>query len=612
MFGNYIFGKLSQDNVNLKRYRTRGKLSFQDNADKIIQISKKDPDTGITLSEDIRLAVVKPTHSYMPTEDDVTIIKDCSSLSFIRSILSRFNGIMAVDIETNGTSAHRPDNYIVGIGMADANNIVYIDLESCSSKVIDYVYSWLNDYEGGLVGHNVMFDGTFIQAKAGNWLNWKFDTYGLYRQLAGEGHIGQTWGLKDAQIQLLNYDSKGDVKLDEWLVSNDYIADIKLDKKDGYVYVADYQDKGPRWCKPRKSEMFRAPAEILGYYCGVDAASTYQLLMECLLPSIKDQPYEQFILDYHEIFMDNVRLLASQQLTGITIDKPMLEKHHEYLLNQIKNHKDEFINHPMVRPIADLYNQQVIKELIDKEPVKFKKIKWPKEPKKFKKDGTLSKAWEKWEASTNLIKENGPEVTQHWIGWHAKLLDAKEKEHLNINSGPQMQWLFYEQLKFPIIMTTKSGQPSTGTDALPGFGEVGQLLKQQKDTVKEEGYVKGCLDHLLEDSEGNYRLHPQFRIPGTLTCRLAGSGGVNIQQIPKSRKYLDCWKPIEGKAWIDFDFTALEQVVLAELSRDESLLNLYGPGVPVSTLTTKLDKLGIKYTIENKEIIINDEDLHKL
>jgi DNA polymerase I-like protein with 3'-5' exonuclease and polymerase domains len=129
-------------------------------------------------------------------------------------------------------------------------------------------------------------------------------------------------------------------------------------------------------------------------------------------------------------------------------------------------------------------------------------------------------------------------------------------------------------------MVTKAKQPSTGADALPGFGEVGKLLKQQKDATKEEGYVSACLENLYPDSEGNTRLHPQFRSPGTLTCRLAGSGGVNCQQLVKSKGYLDCWKPNTGKAWISYDFTALEQVVLAELSQDPALKNLYSDEAP--------------------------------
>jgi DNA polymerase I-like protein with 3'-5' exonuclease and polymerase domains len=118
----------------------------------------------------------------------------------------------------------------------------------------------------------------------------------------------------------------------------------------------------------------------------------------------------------------------------------------------------------------------------------------------------------------------------------------------------------------------KESSPSTGVKAYPTLGEIGALLKQQKDQAKEMSYVQSCLDHLR-----NGKINPQFRMPGTLTCRLAGSGGLNLQQIPKSRGYLECWKPLPGKSWIDCDHTSLEQVVLAELSQDNALFKIYGP-----------------------------------
>jgi len=42
----------------------------------------------------------------------------------------------------------------------------------------------------------------------------------------------------------------------------------------------------------------------------------------------------------------------------------------------------------------------------------------------------------------------------------------------------------------------------------------------------------------------------------------------NCQQLPKSRGYLECWKPRSGHVWVSIDHSSLEQVVLAELSRD--------------------------------------------
>ena len=577
MFGAYsgLFKSLN----NLESMGdTEYSLSFIDSSNKIIKQSFYDSDTGLTKSTDLRLAIVQPAHNLMmPTEQDVHIYEYVISPGILYPILKKFKGIIAVDIETNGTQAADPDTRIVGIGIASSEQICYFDFETNSIEANQLVLDFLSEYSDPIVGHNVFFDGTFLLRDTGTWLNWKFDTYALYRQLANEGYAGQTYGLKTAQVQLLNWPAKGDVQLDKWLIDNGHFSDIKKEPKKGYYRGPDVKGEA-RYYKPKKSMMYKAPAQILGYYCGLDAASTLMLLTEVFLPSMDNQYWEEVFLDYHDVFITNVKLLGYQQLTGITIDKEQLEAYKLILEEEILASKLTFVNHPDVREFADKLNQAAIEESLAKEPEKYKKQRIPKEPKKYKKDGSISKSYIKWEERMRVLEEEGPEISKNWINWEIKHSKILEEEQFNLNSGAQLAELFYNHLKFPVIVTTDNGDPSTGAKALPGLGELGQLLKTVKDKEKELGYVKGCLEHLIQDHEGEWRLHPQFRAPGTLTCRLAGSGGVNLQQIPKSRRYLECWRPKPGKAWVDFDFTALEQVVMAELSRDDSLYKLYGPG----------------------------------
>lgn len=595
--------RLLQDQQQQKR-----RLYSLDSANKIIQVKQLDKETGIITAYDMRLAVVKPAKTYQPDFGDVKVYSNIQSTGIIYRMLRKLQGPLAVDIETKGTEAHNPECQVVGVGMSDGTSILYFDFATNSAECNQAVLDFLADYPDFLFGHNVFFDGAFLQKLSGRWWNWQFDTYGLYRQLANEGYPQQTFGLKDAQVQLLGWDVKGDVKLDQWLIDNQYIADIKKQPAAGY-----YQ-RGDRFYRPRKSEMWRAPASILGAYCGLDCAATWQLLFECLLPSIQGLEFEQAVLDYHATYMDNLRLLVSQQLSGITINKAMLAEYQVDLAARVEKSDSEFLSHPDVRPHASLRNQAVLRELEEAEPVMYKKLpKLGNEPARLKKDGSVSKVWENWDRKRQDILALGPgELTSNWQKWALKYQAATEEEHLNLNSGDQMAWLFYEQLNNPVLIWTDSDKPSTGAKALPGFGEPGKLLKKNKDQFKELGYVNACLEHLQQDQAGLYRIHPQFRAPGTWTCRLAGSGGLNLQQIPKSRGYLDCWHPAPGKAWIDCDHTSLEQVVMAELSQDASLYKIYGPGIPVGNVTARLDALGVRYTIKSGTLEINDEDMHKL
>lgn len=577
LFGGYkgLFDSLENEQFN----NVERKVSYLDSADRIVKLKTYNKDTGLTVSTDLRLAIVKPTVSYMPVEQDVSIFKNISQPGILYAQLKKLSGLVAVDLETNGTQAADPNVKIVGLGLASSDQIMYFDFKSNSPQANQVVLDFLVNYGEGLVAHNVMFDGAFLLRETGVWLDWRFDTYALGRQLANEGYPGFNYGLKFFQTALLGWPAKGDVKLDKWLIKNQHISDIKKMPQQGYYLGKPADDGTARYYKPRKSEMHLAPPEILGFYCGLDCASTFQLCTEVFLPSIEGQPWADTFLNYHACFMLNVEQLANQQLTGITIKKLELEEYGQLLKQEIEDAYRAFIEHPDVRPLVSEFNEQVLVELREREPTKFKKQKTlSKEPARYKKNGEESKVWVKWAERKQELETQEPELTSHWISWNNKMAEAEQSEHFNLNSSAHLQWLFYDKLNFPVEVTTPNGDPGTGVKALPGFGELGTLLKTNKDREKELGYVKSCLDHLFEDDEGNHRLHPQFRAPGTLTCRLAGSGGLNLQQIPKSRRYLELWGPKPGKAWIDCDHTSLEQVVLAELSRDTALWKIYGPG----------------------------------
>lgn len=74
-----------------------------------------------------------------------------------------------------------------------------------------------------------------------------------------------------------------------------------------------------------------------------------------------------------------------------------------------------------------------------------------------------------------------------------------------------------------------------------------------------------------------HRVYPQFKQFGSLTGRLSGGGGFSIHQQPKSEGYFRCWRAEPGRVWISLDFKSVEDVILAESTRDPALLKLYGP-----------------------------------
>lgn len=551
-------------------------------------------DTSESTSDFSKFKLLKPTVTDMPPKSVVNILSTHVTVLELLESLRPFEqeDLAALDLETKGTEAHNPLSYIVGVGLANSTTLLYVPRQDDNCSVWDTLLTWLSGkpirvpgspslsssgYQGGLIAHNVYFDSAHLQVAVG-WLNWKWCTYGLFRQLANEGFGGQKWSLKYAQLALLGWTETNETELDQWLITNEHVAGVYRQELRGEENLT---ERLAEWelgnLKPNKAEMWRAPHDILGYYCGLDAASTYSLFTEVMAPAIESlsQVAQEIFTDYHnEIFITNVRLLVEQQLSGIIIDTDKLATYREELEGRIVETGQSFVDHPEIAPLINKWDSQILEEHLTKEPVKFKKGKpAPKEPLRYKKNGKESVSWAVWTQRYKEWEMKTPEESPRWTAWNKKREALQSTVQFNINSSLQKKWLFYDELNYPVILKTPKGEPAVDKRALQGFGEPGALLKLQNDLNKESQYIDACFKRVQ-----NGILHPQFRVPGTLTCRLAGAGGLNVQQVPKSRGYLECWIPRPGMIWIDCDVTSLEQVVLAELSRDPTLFKLYGPG----------------------------------
>lgn len=526
-------------------------------------------------------SLIKPVSIQKPTHEEVTIFTYEMRVAVVAQFLEEAmpeGDIIAVDIETKGIQAASPETKIVGIGLASSLTSVYFDLETNGDEVNQFLAEFLLSGRNPLVGHNVFFDGTFLQRDLGKWLpGWKWDTFGLFKQLANEGWIGQKWGLKDAQVDLLGWDSRGDDELSEWLVRHGYVKNLEV-----YQHwlpearVEAYRVTGN--VKPDKGMMWKAPAEVLGYYCALDAFSTRALLTEVFFTALNELPQtaQETFEHYHGLFMTEVQLLALQQLRGIQIDLHQLASLENSLKIAIHTTTEDFFKLPDMVDALVAFNSAEIQKVLDREPARYKKLPvLGQEPQKFKKDGVMiSGAWLRWDEKRQKIQALGEgELSLNWVKWKEKHNEALATQHFNLNSGPQRQWLFYHKLGFPVKVQTKSGQPATDKKALPGFGEPGKLLLKLDKQVKLLEFCEGLEERIINDT-----LHPQFTVPQTLTCRLGGSGGFNLQNIPKSAAFTKCFRARPGHAWVDLDFASLEQVVMAELSQDPTLLTLYGEG----------------------------------
>lgn len=490
----------------------------------------------------------------------VTLEQLCPELLKLTS-----NDTIAIDIETTGLSP--VEDRVVGVGFC------WLEDEACYLPIVSNQHFLslchiLGKCKAEFIAQNLKFDSAFFYNATKKWLpNWVACTLGLYKHLATEGFKDQKWGLKKAQVDLLGWEATNEVELDDWLIANGYT------KQNG---------------NPEKGEMWRAPVEILGMYCCLDAHSTYLLFKKVLEPVAVDFPQ---LVEYHtKHFINLVKLHVMQQIRGTYIDEAGVRKYQEELLLLISKKEEEFLLHPKVHPHILEYDKGIADAHKEKEPKYLLKKYTPgvwegKEPTKFKKDGGISKNYLKWlerDPSKIPLEEK---VSKNWTQWNEKLKLIESAFQFNLNSNQQLGWLLYEKLGEPIRLYTKDKEgnptetPSVSEEALSQMGEIGNLLVRYNKLTKEEGYVKSCISHLRDGI-----IHPGAKVPGTLTGRCAGGGGLNIQQLPKREAYLKCWRSRPNHKWLQCDFTALEPMVLTEMSKDKAMWGVYGPGAPLNDM----------------------------
>lgn len=410
--------------------------------------------------------------------------------------------LWAIDLETRGTAAHAPDNYIVGVAMADQDGCFCIDIRAAAPAALDYLKAYLGDCR--LTAFNVMFDAVFLQAWTGRWLNWTCCTYALFKNMTSEGFAGQSWGLEAAQRNVLG-----------WTESNKATLALALATR-----------------KLGKEDMWQLPADILGPYAAADADAAWQLAEVLWRQAAPEQQA------YHtDVFLVLVRLWAEQQLRGMVADQGRLHEYSADLNARIAAAIPAFLSHPDVKPHIERFNE-------------LQRNEWlAAQPEKLTKTG---------------------KVSARWLAWSER---APTGNRFNPNSKPQLTWLFFEAMGLKPLRHTATGKPVVDRRVLPTLGDAGKTLANYNLFTKRRGY----LERVMERSRDTGLIHAQFNSVGTITTRPGGSSGLNMLQMPKVPEFLWALRARDGHKLVQADAEAIEPVILAQMSQDPALLQIYGP-----------------------------------
>lgn len=166
---------------------------------------------------------------------------------------------------------------------------------------------------------------------------------------------------------------------------------------------------------------------------------------------------------------------------------------------------------------------------------------------------------------------------------------------VNLNSPKQLGELLFEKLGLPPVKKTKTGY-STNVSVLEHlrdvYGErckVPALLLEYRELNK---MLSGFVEPLLSAADSNAIIHSTFEALTTGTGRLS-SRDPNLQNLPAysgwGKRLRECLVPSrEGNCFISADYSQIELRVLAHISGDPQLIDIFKENRDIHTETASL------------------------
>jgi DNA polymerase I-like protein with 3'-5' exonuclease and polymerase domains len=155
----------------------------------------------------------------------------------------------------------------------------------------------------------------------------------------------------------------------------------------------------------------------------------------------------------------------------------------------------------------------------------------------------------------------------------------------NFESDRQIAWLVYDVLKSPIINKTKNGNPKVDEETLETLAESNELIKPILEFKRLKSLFGTFIKGMLERVENEY-IYPHFNVSGTSTGRISHSDP-NMGNLPKTGIIRNFFIPRDGMVFIGADYSQLEVVIEANLTKDPNLMKIITEGKSKHDITAE-------------------------
>ena len=379
-------------------------------------------------------------------------------------------------------------------------------------------------------------------AKTGRKLifhNIAFDAYVLIYQLFME-HLCDTKGLLHGlSVLLKNWDC---TKLISYLATNSCAGNTLSLKDQAQEYAGNYA------MGEDIKDILNIPPDKLLRYNLIDASACHFVRKKHWSTVVADQQ-ETF---YEEIFKPATLDVIQMQLTGLPVDmKRVLEVEQIVLKDQQEAEERMFAS-----PLVHSFNYLRLERYVQKKNETWKK-----------KRTTVTEVMALIETDEALAEEIS----------------------FNPGSPLQLQELLYDILGLPVLMTTKTGQPSTkGADIADlKVHTEDPLILEFLDALLDWSSAATIMETFIpalkgaQEYDGWHYLFGNFNLGGTISGRLSSSDP-NLQNLPASSKYAklikSCIVAMLGWVFMGLDFASLEDRISALTTKDPNKLKVYTDG----------------------------------
>lgn len=158
-------------------------------------------------------------------------------------------------------------------------------------------------------------------------------------------------------------------------------------------------------------------------------------------------------------------------------------------------------------------------------------------------------------------------------------IPAEDVKKLNIRSTQQLAEILFDRLKIKTPgKKNKKGElkmRSTAESVLKQLDHpvCAALMKHRGADQQLKMFIEGWKPYLVKHEDG-WRLHPRFKLHGTVTGR-ASCECPNLQQVPRDPVIRSLIIAARGWELLDVDLSQIEMRLAAELSGDQTLLGIF-------------------------------------